>query len=85
MSKYDVDSQVVRSFFTYDTTRQGLLAASGRLFGLTFVDVSASVPVWHSSVEVTHTHAETQSSSTGSGICLWNLSSQHLLPLLTGF
>jgi thimet oligopeptidase len=46
--RYDVDSQVVRSYFSFDRVLDGLLDTSARLFGLTYVPVSAST--WHEDV-----------------------------------
>ena len=47
---YQVDSQHVRQFFTYDKVRDGLFAITSKLFGIAFVKVEA--PVWHDDVEV---------------------------------
>ncbi|MGI8522341.1 MAG: M3 family metallopeptidase [Nocardioides sp.] len=46
--QYDVDSHLVRTYFTFDRVRQGLLDVTGRLFGLTYEPVDA--PVWHADV-----------------------------------
>ncbi|NYJ74060.1 M3 family metallopeptidase [Allobranchiibius huperziae] len=43
--RYDVDAQLVRTFFRFDAVLQGLLAVTGRLFGLTWEPVPAA-PVW---------------------------------------
>ena len=48
---YDVDSQVLRAYLTYDRVRDGIFDVTGRLFGLTFHAVK-DVPVWDPSVEV---------------------------------
>ena len=44
----DVDAQRVRTYFEFGKVRAGLLAVTGRLFGLTYTPVD--VPVWHESV-----------------------------------
>lgn len=48
---YDVDSQLVRTYFDFAKVRQGLLDVTGRLFGLRYeaCDV-ADVPVWDADV-----------------------------------
>ena len=51
-SLYNVDAKEVRSYFTYDRTRNGLLRVCSRLFRLRFVDVSDEVVKWHPDVEV---------------------------------
>jgi thimet oligopeptidase len=48
--KYQVDSQVVRSFFSYDRVRNGVLEITQRLFGLRYERVDTDT--WHESVEV---------------------------------
>jgi thimet oligopeptidase len=45
---YDVDSQVVRTYFSFEKVRAGLLEVTGRLFGLRYDRVE--VPVWHEDV-----------------------------------
>lgn len=42
---YDVDAQLVRTFFRFDAVLQGLLTVTGRLFGLTWQAVP-DAPVW---------------------------------------
>ncbi|MER7608084.1 M3 family metallopeptidase [Nocardioides sp. NPDC127503] len=49
--KYDVDSQVVRTFFDFAKVHQGLLDVTGRLFGLRYDPVS-DVVTWHEDVSV---------------------------------
>ncbi len=49
--KYDVDSQVVRTFFDFAKVHQGLLDLTGRLFGLRYEPV-ADVVTWHVDVSV---------------------------------
>ena len=46
---YDVDAQLVRTYFNFGTVRQGLLDVTARLFGLSWVAVP-DAPVWHSDV-----------------------------------
>ncbi|TQK68802.1 M3 family metallopeptidase [Nocardioides sp. SLBN-35] len=46
--RYDVDSQRVRTYFDFAKVRDGLLAVTGRLFGLRYEQVD--VPVWHEDV-----------------------------------
>ncbi|WP_282004874.1 M3 family metallopeptidase [Propioniciclava sinopodophylli] len=46
--QHDVDAQLVRTYFDFGKVRDGLLAVTGRLFGLTYTP--ADVPVWHPSV-----------------------------------
>lgn len=47
--RYKVDSEVVRSYFSYSKVRDGLLALHEELFGLKFQKVE-NAPVWHESV-----------------------------------
>lgn len=42
---YDVDAQEVRRYFDFSQVREGLLAVTGRLFGLTYREVEDS-PAW---------------------------------------
>lgn len=53
--QYDVDAQLVRSYFSFAQVRQGLLDVTGRLFGLTYLDVP-DAPVWHEEVSVHDVH-----------------------------
>lgn len=46
--QYDVDAQVVRTYFPFPRVRAGLLSVTGRLFGLQWEPVTA--PVWHEDV-----------------------------------
>ncbi|MDO5534797.1 MAG: M3 family metallopeptidase [Propionibacteriaceae bacterium] len=46
--QHDVDAQLVRTYFDFGKVRAGLLAVTGRLFGLTYVP--AEVPVWDPAV-----------------------------------
>lgn len=46
--RYDVDAQLVRTYFAFEKVRQGLLDVTGRLFGLRYERVD--VPVWHDEV-----------------------------------
>lgn len=47
--QYDVDAQQVRRYFDFAKVRQGLLDVTGRLFGLSYVEVP-DAPVWHEDV-----------------------------------
>ena len=47
--QYDVDAQVVRTYFDFGRVREGLLAVTGRLFDLTYTPVEDAV-VWHPDV-----------------------------------
>jgi len=47
---YDVDAQDVRRYFPFVAVRAGLLAVTGRLFGLRYEPVDA--PTWHEDVAV---------------------------------
>ncbi|MBO0841703.1 MAG: Zn-dependent oligopeptidase, partial [Nocardioides sp.] len=49
--RYDVDSQVVRTYFDFAKVRQGLLDVTGRLFGLRYEPVTDAV-TWHEDVAV---------------------------------
>lgn len=46
--EYDVDAQLVRSYFTFDRVLTGLLGTTGRLLDIEYVPVDA--PTWHESV-----------------------------------
>lgn len=49
--QYDVDGQVVRTYFAFEQVRQGLLDVTGRLFGLEWTPVSrADAGTWHDEV-----------------------------------
>ena len=47
--QHDVDSQRVRTYFTFEKVRQGLLEVTGRLFGLRYEPATDAVP-WHEDV-----------------------------------
>ncbi len=47
--QYDVDAQVVRTYFDFGKVRQGLLEVTGRLFDLVYTPVDDAV-VWHPDV-----------------------------------
>jgi thimet oligopeptidase len=47
--RFGVDAQQVRQYFDVDKVRAGLLAVTGRLFGLEYVEVPDAV-VWHEEV-----------------------------------
>jgi thimet oligopeptidase len=49
--EYEVDGQLVRTYFPYEQVRQGLLDVTGRLFGLTWTPVAAEeAGTWHPEV-----------------------------------
>ncbi|GAA1914458.1 M3 family metallopeptidase [Nocardioides hwasunensis] len=49
--QYDVDGQVVRTYFPFEQVRQGLLDVTGRLFGLEWTSVDrADAGTWHDDV-----------------------------------
>ena len=49
--QYDVDGQVVRTYFPFEQVRQGLLDVTGRLFGLDWTPVSREdAGTWHDEV-----------------------------------
>ena len=49
--QYDVDGQVVRTYFPFESVRQGLLDVTGRLFGLEWTPVPhADAGTWHDDV-----------------------------------
>jgi thimet oligopeptidase len=49
--QYDVDGQVVRTYFPFEQVRQGLLDVTGRLFGLEWTPVPADeARTWHDEV-----------------------------------
>jgi thimet oligopeptidase len=48
---FDVDSQEIRSYFDFDQVRAGLLAVTGRLFGIEYRDAIDAKP-WHPDVAV---------------------------------
>ncbi|HEY7185491.1 MAG TPA: M3 family metallopeptidase [Vicinamibacterales bacterium] len=50
-ASYDFDSQSLRPYLSFDRVLAGVFDVTGRIFGLTFQQVS-NVPVWHPSVLV---------------------------------
>ncbi len=48
--KYDVDAQVVRTYFDYPKVKEGLFTVNQELYGVTFKRIP-DAPVWHESVE----------------------------------
>lgn len=49
--QYDVDGQVVRTYFDFERVRQGLLDVTGRLFGLAWTPVARDeAGTWHDDV-----------------------------------
>lgn len=48
--RFAFDSQSVRPYFAYDSTRDGVLATTEALFGVT-IERNRTEPVWHESVE----------------------------------
>ena len=49
--QFDVDGQVVRTYFAFESVRQGLLDVTGRLFGLEWTPVGADeAGTWHDEV-----------------------------------
>ncbi|GGU22302.1 M3 family metallopeptidase [Nocardioides albus] len=61
--KYDVDSQVVRTFFDFAKVHQGLLDVTGRLFGLRYEPVS-DVVTWHEDVSVFDVYQASEEAET---------------------
>jgi thimet oligopeptidase len=53
--QHDVDSQLVRTYFPFESVRQGLLEVTGRLFGLRY-DPVADPTSWHEDVAVYDVH-----------------------------
>ena len=49
--RFEVDSQLVRTYFDFTRVRQGLLDVTGRLFGVRYEPVT-DVQVWHDEVSV---------------------------------
>lgn len=47
--RYDVDAQVVRTYFAFPQVHDGLLSVTGRLFGLTYTPVEGA-GTWHEDV-----------------------------------
>lgn len=61
--RYDVDSQLVRTYFAFDKVRQGLLEVTGKLFGLRYERVD--VPVWQEDVAAYDVFAASGEGSLG--------------------
>lgn len=55
--KFDVDAQRVREYFEFEKVRDGLLAVTGRLFGLEYQPVP-DAPRWHDDVAVYDVYLE---------------------------
>ncbi|MDQ3485357.1 MAG: Zn-dependent oligopeptidase [Actinomycetota bacterium] len=55
--RFDVDAQQVRRYFDFAKVREGLLAVTGRLFGLSYSPVPSAAS-WHDDVAVYDVHAE---------------------------
>jgi len=53
--QHDVDSQLVRTYFPFESVRQGLLEVTGRLFGLRY-DPVPDATAWHEDVAVYDVH-----------------------------
>ena len=53
--QHDVDSQLVRTYFPFESVRQGLLDVTGRLFGLRY-DPVPDATTWHEDVAVYDVH-----------------------------
>jgi thimet oligopeptidase len=53
--QHDVDSQLVRTYFPFESVRQGLLEVTGRLFGLRY-DAVPDATAWHEDVAVYDVH-----------------------------
>lgn len=57
--QYDVDGQVVRTYFPFEQVRQGLLDVTGRLFGLRWTPVSREdAGTWHEEVASYDVHLD---------------------------
>ncbi len=54
---YGVDGQIVREYLGFDRVRDGLLAVTGRLFGLSFI-AQPDAGRWHEDVAVYDVHSE---------------------------
>ena len=62
--QHDVDSQLVRTYFPFESVRQGLLEVTGRLFGLRY-DPVPDATAWHEDVAVYDVHRLDDPASTG--------------------
>ncbi len=57
--QYDVDGQVVRTYFPFEQVRQGLLDVTGRLFGLEWTPVTpVDAGAWHEEVASYDVHLD---------------------------
>ena len=64
--QHDVDSQLVRTYFPFESVRQGLLEVTGRLFGLRY-DPVPDATAWHEDVAVYDVHRLDGSAADGAG------------------
>jgi thimet oligopeptidase len=62
--QHDVDSQLVRTYFSYDKVVQGLLDVTGRLFGLSYEPAADAVP-WHEDVTAYDVYADSARGASG--------------------
>ena len=53
---YALNASEIRQYLRYANTRNGVLWAAGKLFHVTFVNVTGSVATWHPEVEVYDVH-----------------------------
>ncbi len=64
--QHDVDSQLVRTYFPFESVRQGLLEVTGRLFGLRY-DPVPDATTWHEDVAVYDVHRLEDADGAGEG------------------
>jgi thimet oligopeptidase len=64
--QHAVDSQLVRTYFPFESVRQGLLEVTGRLFGLRY-DPVPDATTWHEDVAVYDVHRLDDSDGAGEG------------------
>jgi thimet oligopeptidase len=64
--QHDVDSQLVRTYFPFESVRQGLLEVTGRLFGLRY-DPVPDATTWHEDVAVYDVHRLDDADGAGEG------------------
>ena len=64
--QHDVDSQLVRTYFPFESVRQGLLEVTGRLFGLRY-DAVPDATSWHEDVAVYDVHRLDDADGAGEG------------------
>jgi thimet oligopeptidase len=64
--QHDVDSQLVRTYFPFESVRQGLLEVTGRLFGLRY-DPVPDATSWHEDVAVYDVHRLDDADGAGEG------------------